>query len=91
MKHLDGHLWGDQYASRIVSDGPLKNAEEYVFAVVDWKVGRGVRKRGAVGRGGGVAAVGLAMGAEGRPHAGETARNNGSPPGLVGRTAPAHV
>ncbi|MDR1230744.1 MAG: hypothetical protein LBK61_05015 [Spirochaetaceae bacterium] len=40
-----GHIWGDRYASKI-EEGPPKDAEEYVFAPVDWKAGRRVRKRG---------------------------------------------
>ncbi|MDR1230067.1 MAG: hypothetical protein LBK61_01560 [Spirochaetaceae bacterium] len=81
-----GYAWGDRYQSVIV-DGPPEDAEEYVFAAVDWKAERGVRKRGAAGRGGGVPGNGSstadpAKDAKGRPHAGETARNNGSPPDL---------
>ncbi|MDR1230669.1 MAG: transposase, partial [Spirochaetaceae bacterium] len=34
-----GHIWGDRYQSVIV-DGPPEDAEEYVFAPVDWKAGR---------------------------------------------------
>jgi hypothetical protein len=87
-----GHIWGDRYQSVIV-EGPPEDAEEYVFLPVDWKAGRGVRKRGAAGRGGGESgsgssAVDPAMDAKGRPHAGETARKDGSPPGLPGCTSP---
>jgi hypothetical protein len=87
-----GHIWGDRYQSVIV-EGPPEDAEEYVFAAVDCKAGRRVRKRGSAGRGGGVpesggAAADPVMDAKGRPHVGETARNNGSPPGLPRRTAP---
>ncbi|MDR1232334.1 MAG: transposase, partial [Spirochaetaceae bacterium] len=88
-----GHIWGDRYQSVIV-DGPPEDAEEYVFAPVACKAGRGVRERGA-GRGGGVPESGFSaadptMDAKGRPHVGETARNNGSPPDLPGCTAPPH-
>ncbi|MDR1232178.1 MAG: transposase [Spirochaetaceae bacterium] len=86
-----GHIWGDRYQSVIV-EGPPEDAEEYVFAPVDCKAGRGVRKRRA-GSGGGVpgsggSAADPAMDAKGRPHVGEKARNTGSPPGLPRRTAP---
>jgi hypothetical protein len=84
-----GHIWGDRYQSVIV-DGPPEDAEEYVFAAVDWKAERGVRKRGA-SRGGPVSggpAADPAIDAKGRPRAGETARNNGSPPGLSCSTGP---
>ncbi|MDR1231477.1 MAG: transposase, partial [Spirochaetaceae bacterium] len=84
-----GHIWGDRYQSVIV-DGPPEDAEEYVFAAVDWKAGCRVRKRGT-GSGGpisGGAAADPATGAKGRPHVAETARNTGSPPGLPGCTAP---
>ncbi|MDR1232047.1 MAG: transposase [Spirochaetaceae bacterium] len=86
-----GHIWGDRYQSVIV-DGPPEDAEEYVFAPVDWKAGRRVRKRRA-GRGGGAPGSGSsaadpAMDAKGRPCVGETARNNGSPPDLPRSTAP---
>jgi hypothetical protein len=84
-----GHIWGDRYQSVIV-EGPPEDAEEYVFAPVDWKAGRGVRKRGT-GRGGpisGGSAADPAMDAKGRPHVRETAQNSGSPPGLPGCTAP---
>jgi hypothetical protein len=89
-----GHIWGDRYWSKIV-EGPPKGAEEYVFAaVVCEAASRGVRKRGA-GSGGGVPPSGgpaadPAMHAKGRPRAGETARNTGSPPDLPRRTAPSH-
>jgi hypothetical protein len=87
-----GHIWGDRYQSVIV-EGPPKGAEKYVFAAVDWKAGRRVRKRGAADSGGGVpgsggAAADLAKDAKGRPHTGETARNNGSPPDLPRSTRP---
>jgi hypothetical protein len=78
-----GHIWGDRYQSEIV-EGPPEDAEEYVFAAVDWKARRRVRKRGA-GRGGPVSggpAADLAMDAKGRPHVGKTARNTGSLPDL---------
>jgi REP element-mobilizing transposase RayT len=81
-----GHIWGDRYQSVIV-EGPPEDAEEYVFAPVVCKAGRGVRKRGA-GSGGGVPGNGgsssaeLARDAKGRPHVGETAQNNGPPPDL---------
>jgi REP element-mobilizing transposase RayT len=86
-----GHIWGDRYQSVIV-DGPPEDAEEYVFAPVDWKAGRGVRKRGA-GSGGGVPESGglaadPAMDAKGRPRAGKRALNSGSPPDLPRHTAP---
>ncbi|MDR1230642.1 MAG: hypothetical protein LBK61_04485, partial [Spirochaetaceae bacterium] len=88
-----GHIWGDRYQSVIV-DGPPEDAEEYVFAAVDWKAGRGVRKRRA-GSGGGVPGSGgpaadPAMDAKGRPHVEEKARNSGSPPDSPRRTAPPH-
>jgi hypothetical protein len=86
-----GHIWGDRYQSVIV-DGPPEDAEEYVFAAVDWKAGRRVRKRGTDSGGGvppsGSSAADPAMDAKGRPHVGETARNTGSPPDLPGCTAP---
>ncbi|MDR1231932.1 MAG: transposase [Spirochaetaceae bacterium] len=84
-----GHIWGDRYQSVIV-EGPPEDAEEYVFAAVDWKAGRGVRRgRGRrAGRGGGSSAADLAMDAKGRPHIGEMARNSGPPPDLPRRTAP---
>jgi hypothetical protein len=80
-----GHIWGDRYQSVIV-DGPPEDAEEYVFAAVECKAERGVRKRGT-GSGGGVPGSGSsaadpARGTKGRPRAGETAQNNGSPPDL---------
>jgi hypothetical protein len=89
-----GHIWGDRYASWIVAGGPPKEAEEYVFAPVVCKAGRRGRKRGA-GKGGGGPDRGAltanpAAGAEGSPRAGETARNNGSPPDLLLRTTPPH-
>ncbi|MDR1232026.1 MAG: transposase, partial [Spirochaetaceae bacterium] len=88
-----GHIWGDRYQSVIV-EGPPEDAEEYVFAPVDCKAGRGVRKRGAAGRGGvgvpesGGAAADPAKDAKGRPHVAETVPNTGSPPGLPRSTAP---
>jgi REP element-mobilizing transposase RayT len=81
-----GHIWGDRYRSVIV-EGPPEDAEEYVFAPVACKAGRGLRRRGA-GSGGGGSAADPAMDAKGRPHVGETARNNGSPPGLSRSTPP---
>jgi hypothetical protein len=86
-----GHIWGDRYQSVIV-DGPPEDAEEYVFAAVECKAERGVRKRGADSGGpiSGGSAADLAMDAKGRPHTEETARNSGSPPDLPRRTAPAH-
>ncbi|MDR1231636.1 MAG: transposase [Spirochaetaceae bacterium] len=86
-----GHIWGDRYGSEIV-DGPPKDAEEYVFGpAVCEAAGRGVRRRGAGSGGGGPVSGGLSAGpatdAKGRPRAGETARNNGSPPDLPGCTA----
>jgi REP element-mobilizing transposase RayT len=83
-----GHIWGDRYQSVIV-DGPPEDAEEYVFAPVDWKAKREVRKRGA-GSGGSGSAADPAMDAKGRPHVGDTARNSGSPPDLPGCTALPH-
>jgi hypothetical protein len=85
-----GHIWGDRYQSEIVA-GPPEDAEKYVFAAVDWKAGRGVRKRGT-GRGGGgpesgSSAADPARDAKGRPRAGEKARNSGSPPDLPRSTA----
>ncbi|MDR1230408.1 MAG: transposase [Spirochaetaceae bacterium] len=86
-----GHIWGDRYQSWIV-EGPPEDAEEYVFAPVDWKAERRVRKRGTRSGGGvppsGSSAADPARDAKGRPHVGETARNNGSPPGLSRSTAP---
>ncbi|MDR1231981.1 MAG: transposase, partial [Spirochaetaceae bacterium] len=84
-----GHIWGDRYQSVIVDGEPPEDAEEYVFAAVDWKAEcrvRRKRRRGA-GRGGGSAAD-PAMDAKGRPHVGETARKSGSPPDLPRSTAP---
>ncbi|MDR1232282.1 MAG: transposase [Spirochaetaceae bacterium] len=86
-----GHIWGDRYWSKIV-EGPPEDAEEYAFAAAVCKAERRVRKRGA-GSGEGVpesggSAADPAMDAKGRPHAGETARNNGLPPGLPHCTAP---
>jgi hypothetical protein len=84
-----GHIWGDRYQSVIV-EGPPEDAEEYVFAPVDWKAGRGVRKRGA-GSGGSISggsAADPAMDAKGRPRVVEKARNGGSPPDLPRSTAP---
>jgi REP element-mobilizing transposase RayT len=87
-----GHIWGDRYQSVIV-EGPPEDAEEYVFAAVDWKAERRARRRRA-GRGGGPGsgspAADPAMDAKGRPHAGKTARNSGPPPDLPGCTAPPH-
>ncbi|MDR1148491.1 MAG: transposase [Spirochaetaceae bacterium] len=88
-----GHIWGDRYASWIVEGSP-KDAKEYVFAPVACKAGRRVRKRRA-GRGGGVPGSGSSaadpvIGTKGRPQVGETARKDGSPPGLPRRTAPTH-
>ncbi|MDR1230952.1 MAG: hypothetical protein LBK61_06075, partial [Spirochaetaceae bacterium] len=89
-----GHIWGDRYQSVIV-DGPPEDAEEYVFAPVDWKVGRRVRRkrRRGAGRGGGVpgsggSATDPARDAKGRPRAGERARDSGSPPDLPRSTRP---
>ncbi|MDR1230338.1 MAG: transposase [Spirochaetaceae bacterium] len=70
-----GHIWGDRYQSVIV-DGPPEDAEEYVFAPVDWKAGRRVRKRGAAGDGEGVlessgSSADPATGTKGRPHVGK--------------------
>jgi hypothetical protein len=50
-----GHIWGDRYWSKIV-DGPPEDAEEYVFAPVDCKAGRRVRRkrRRGAGSGGGL-------------------------------------
>jgi hypothetical protein len=89
-----GHIWGDRYQSVIV-EGPPKDAEEYVFAPVEYKAGRGVRKRGAGRGGGGVPGSGSsaadpARDAKGRPHMGEKARNSGSPPDLPRSTASPH-
>ncbi|MDR1231544.1 MAG: transposase [Spirochaetaceae bacterium] len=84
-----GHIWGDRYQSVIV-EGPPEDAEEYVFAPVEWKAGCRVRKRGT-GRGrpiNGSLAADPVMDAKGRPHAGETARKDGSPPDLPRSTAP---
>jgi hypothetical protein len=39
-----GHLWGDRYASKIVAEGPPKDAEEYVFAAVVCAENRRVRR-----------------------------------------------
>jgi hypothetical protein len=89
-----GHIWGDRYESVIV-DGPPENAKEYVFAaVVCEAVSRRVRKAVKAGCGGvpisGGSTVDPATGAEGRPRAGETARNASGPPGLPRRDAPSH-
>ncbi|MDR1230376.1 MAG: transposase [Spirochaetaceae bacterium] len=84
-----GHIWGDRYQSVIVEGPPPEDAEEYVFAPVDWKAGRRVRKRRCgAGSGSGSSAADPAMVAKGRPRAGETARNNGSPPDLPRSTRP---
>ncbi|MDR1231283.1 MAG: transposase [Spirochaetaceae bacterium] len=88
-----GHIWGDRYQSVIV-DGPPEDAEEYVFAPVECKTGRGVRKRGT-GSGGGVPESGFsaadpALDAKGRPRAGKRALNSGPPPDSPRRTAPPH-
>jgi hypothetical protein len=80
-----GHIWGDRYQSVIV-EGPPEDAKEYVFAAVDWKAGRRVRKRRA-DKGGGSAAD-PARDATGRPHGGETARTSGPPPGISRHIAP---
>jgi hypothetical protein len=50
MKHLDGHVWGDRYASWIVAGGPPKDAETYVFAPAVCAAGRGGRARKAAPR-----------------------------------------
>jgi hypothetical protein len=85
-----GHIWGDRYQSVIV-DGPPEDAEEYVFAPVDCKAERGVRKKRKRGAdSGGGSAADPVRDAKGRPRAGETAQNNGSPPDLPRRTAPPH-
>jgi hypothetical protein len=87
-----GHIWGDRYASWIAAGGPPKDAEEYVFAPVVYAVSRRGRKgrRRGVCKGGGESAVNAVDGNEGRPCAGETARNGGSPPVLPHRSAPPH-
>jgi REP element-mobilizing transposase RayT len=78
-----GHIWGDRYASKIVAEGPPKDAKEYVFAaVVCEAASRRVRKAVKAGCGGGVpvsggSIVSPATGAEGRPRTGETARKGG--------------
>jgi hypothetical protein len=82
-----GHIWGDRYASWIVAEGPPKDAKAYVFVPVVCAAGHRGRRRGLTGDGGGVPESGVsvanpAAGAEGSPHAGETARNGGSPPVL---------
>ncbi|MDR1230661.1 MAG: hypothetical protein LBK61_04580, partial [Spirochaetaceae bacterium] len=83
-----GHIWGDRYQSVIV-EGPPEDAEEYVFAPVEWKAGRGVRRKRRRGAGsGGGSAADPARDAKGRPHVGEMARNNGSPPDLPRSTSP---
>ncbi|MDR1230902.1 MAG: transposase, partial [Spirochaetaceae bacterium] len=77
-----GHIWGDRYASKIVAEGPPKDAKEYVFAaVVCEAANRRVRKAVKAGCGGvsvsGAATVNSATGAEGRPCTGEKARKGG--------------
>jgi REP element-mobilizing transposase RayT len=80
MKHLDGHVWGDRYWSKIV-EGPPKGAEEYVFAAVVCPASRRVRRAVKAGGGGvpvsGGAAASPATDAEGRPRTGEVARKGG--------------
>jgi hypothetical protein len=81
MKRLDGHVWGDQYWSKIV-EGPPKDAEEYVFAaVVCEAASRRVRRAVKAGRGGGpksgCSPINPATGAEGRPRTGEMAQKGG--------------
>jgi hypothetical protein len=77
-----GHIWGDRYWSKIV-EGPPKGAEEYVFAAVMCEAAsRRVRRAVKAGCGGGVpvnggSTVNPAIGAKGRPRAGETARKGG--------------
>jgi hypothetical protein len=89
-----GHIWGDRYASWIAAEGPPGDAEAYVFAPVVCMAGRRGRRRGAGKGGGGLESGALAAnpatGAEGSPCAGETAQNDGSPPGLPRRTVPPH-
>ncbi|MDR1229971.1 MAG: hypothetical protein LBK61_01075 [Spirochaetaceae bacterium] len=84
-----GHIWGDRYQSVIV-EGPPKDAEEYVFAPVDWKAGRRVRRkrRRGAGSGSGGPAADPAMDTKSRPRTGKTARKSGSPPDLPRSTAP---
>jgi hypothetical protein len=78
-----GHIWGDRYESEIVPEGPPKDAKVYVFApVVCEAASRRVRKAVKAGCGGGVpvsgdSAASPAIGAEGRPRAGEMARKGG--------------
>jgi hypothetical protein len=75
-----GHIWGDRYASWIVSEGPPEDAEEYVFgSAVCEAESRRVRR---LVKAGGGAAANPAAGTEGSPCAGETARDGGSPPDL---------
>jgi hypothetical protein len=88
-----GHIWGDRYASWIVAEGPPEDAKAYVFVPVVCPAGRGGRRRGAGGGGvpgSGGSTANPSVGAEGSPRTGETARNNGSPPGLPRPTAPPH-
>jgi hypothetical protein len=87
-----GHIWGDRYESVIV-EGPPEGAKEYVFAaVVCEAASRRVRKALKAGNAGGGpksggAAVSSVSDTEGRPCAGETARNASGPPGLSRHTA----
>jgi hypothetical protein len=76
-----GHIWGDRYESEIV-EGPPKDAEAYVFAAVvceaaSRRVRRAVKAGGGGGPKSGASAVDPAVGAEGRPRTGETARKGG--------------
>ncbi|MDR1232352.1 MAG: hypothetical protein LBK61_13240 [Spirochaetaceae bacterium] len=81
------HIWGDRYQSEIVA-GPPKDAEEYVFAAVEWKAGRRAEGDGGGTLESGSSVADPAMDAKGRPRAGETARNTGSPPDLPRSTDP---
>ncbi|MDR1095756.1 MAG: transposase [Spirochaetaceae bacterium] len=73
-----GHIWGDRYWSEILPGEPPENAEEYVFAPVVCKAGRGERRRAGTDSGGGGRKRGAATGspardAEGRPRTGRRA------------------
>jgi hypothetical protein len=73
-----GHIWGDRYWSEILPGEPPEDAEEYVFAPVVCKAGRGERRRAEPDSGGGGRKRGAATGspardAEGRPRTGRRA------------------
>jgi hypothetical protein len=89
-----GHIWGDRYASEIVTGEPPEGAEEYVFAPVVRPMSRRVRKCRAADRGGGVkhgpAPGNPARDAEGRPRTGRRAVKPPPRPDLPRRAAASH-